>query len=127
MNFNIRAYKQSDYEILSSWWRGWSWPLVPKECLPQTGYIIDDLCAGFLYKTDSSIAWMEWIISNPKADKFVRGEALDVLIVSLIEKAKEQGFSSIFTSSNKLSFKDRLIKHKFIETDKDVSQFIRSL
>lgn len=85
-----------DHETLLKWWKGYSWPAVPKDALPQNGIMIEDLCAGFIYKTDSSIAWIEWIIGNPEASPQERRNALEALIPELVRKAREMGFKSIF-------------------------------
>ena len=45
------------------------------------------VCAGFLYNTNSKVAWVDWIISN-KEYKESRKEALSILIQTLTSVAK---------------------------------------
>ena len=80
---NTRTLTESDYEILSDWWKAWSWPVMAKDMLPDngTGGIMvehegENIVAGFLYWSNSKLVWLDWIISNPKSDKDIRQEAI---------------------------------------------------
>ena len=75
---NTRTLTESDYEILSGWWKAWSWPVIGKDMLPDngTGGIMvehegKNIVAGFLYWSNSKMVWLDWIISNPKSDKYM--------------------------------------------------------
>lgn len=99
----VKSFSLIDhYEIISDWWTGHDWTVLPQQVLPHNGLIVYDdntpICAGFLYKTDSAICWLEWVISNPLAKKEQRSEALNALIDCLVGLAKTMGFSIIFTS-----------------------------
>ena len=80
-----------------------------REFLPQDGeggIIVYDgdtpVCAGFLYNTNSKVAWVDWIISNKQYRvKPNRKEAIELLIDSLTNMAKGMG----------KSFTYALIKH----------------
>lgn len=126
---NIREYKSEDYVMLTKWWQAWDWQQVPEKCLPSLGLIVTDLsdepiCACFLYQTDSSICWIEWIVSNPEVPKGLRREALDLLLKELKLKAKRLGFKQIFTSTDRESLKVRLVDQGFLVTDKKVDFLI---
>jgi len=98
MDLKIRALKESDYEdILCKWWEEWSWKNPPsKAFLPENGaggYIVFDddipIVAGFLYDTNSSVAWCDWIISNINyKDRGNRQIALELLINTITEHAR---------------------------------------
>lgn len=110
MNYIIDFIQEEDYETLCEWWSFWRFPSPPKEALPDNGlgglkvsYMKDgekiDVCAGFLYGTNSSIAWLEFIVSNPNVkDKKVRGESLNELIKEICSRAKTSGYGAIFSS-----------------------------
>lgn len=100
-----RLLTEQDYNILANWWKGWKWQAPPKEMLPQngTGGIMiykDDIniCAGFLYTTNSKIAWLEFIISNPEYRNKDRKDAIKLVIDNLCNIAKDLGFKAVFTS-----------------------------
>jgi len=73
---NTRTLTESDYEILTDWWKAWGWPIVVKDMLPDngTGGIMiehegENVVAGFLYWSNSKMVWLDWIISNPKINR----------------------------------------------------------
>ena len=95
---NTRTLTESDYEILSDWWKAWSWPVMAKDMLPDngTGGIMvehegENIVAGFLYWSNSKMVWLDWIISNPKSDKDIRQEAIKKLILTAESMTKEAG------------------------------------
>ena len=95
---NTRTLTESDYEILSDWWKAWSWPVMAKDMLPDngTGGIMvehegENIVAGFLYWSNSKLVWLDWIISNPKSDKDIRQEAIKKLILTAESMTKEAG------------------------------------
>lgn len=124
---NIREFKKTDYETIKGWWRTHKWVPIPLDFLPKTGLIVDDYCSGFLYKTDSKIAILEFIISNPNTDKIKRADALDLLIDGLCVEAKNSGYDAIFSYLVHPNLIERYKKHNFIITDTDVTNFMRVL
>jgi hypothetical protein len=104
MELKSRSLLESDWETLQEWWAKWKWPVVTKEMLPLNGlgglmiYKEDiPIVAGFLYLTNSSIAWMEWIVSNKEYKEADRKEALELLIVELEKVALSVGKNIIFS------------------------------
>lgn len=101
----MRFLTHSDYDILSDWWKSWRWTPPAREFLPENGtggvMIFDKdtlLCAGFLYKTNSKVAWIEFIVSNPECkDKSIRHDALIMLIVVLTNISKTLGFEYCYS------------------------------
>lgn len=95
----IRRYRESDYAELSTWYgaRGLSPP--PPEGLPLTGLWIPSVGAGFLYRTDSSLALIEGVITNPAAPKRAQACAVAALLRALLDAAGDGarviGFTSI--------------------------------
>ena len=77
MEFNLRKLNSTDYEdILVGWWKDWEWTAPPKDFLPENGeggvIIFDEevpVCAGFMYATNSKVAWIEFVISNKNYDR----------------------------------------------------------
>ena len=126
-NMNIRRFNDSDYEMVCSWWKQHEWPSIPLDFLPKVGIIIDDCAAGFLYSTDSKICWLEFIVVDPRSDKAKRRAALDTLISSASEIAKEMGHSVIFTSASHEGLISRYINDGFQITDKTMTNLMRIL
>jgi hypothetical protein len=104
---DIRFLQPEDYDnILVGWWKGWRWTPPAKDMLPQDGaggliVSIDkvDVCAGFIYFTNSKTVWIEYIVSNPEfKDRDSRVIALDTLIYTLTDIAKDKGYKFAYTS-----------------------------
>ena len=107
----IRQLKLSDYETLLTWWAWWRFPAPSFDMLPTAtngdfeGVMIcndegEPLCAGFVYRTVSSIAWMEFIVSNPFNREHDRKTVIHTLIIELVFTARRYGHTHIYTSVN---------------------------
>ena len=95
---NTRTLTESDYEILSDWWKAWGWPILVKDMLPDNGtggIMVDNegenIVAGFLYWSNSKLVWLDWIISNPKVSRDIRQEAIKKLILTAEHMTKKAG------------------------------------
>ena len=106
MELKTRALQESDWETLVNWWNSWEeWGVYPsQEMLPLNGtggLIVEDngvpIVAGFLYLTNSKIAWLEWIISDKNYTGLKKKEAIELLIKSLEDVAKSTGAGMIFS------------------------------
>ena len=103
----FRYLKHEDYDnSLVGWWKGWRWTPPSRDMLPENGCggVIAskdgiDICAGFIYMTNSKTAWIEYIISNPEyKDRSNRNEAIEMVINVLTLIAKDKGFKYAYTS-----------------------------
>ena len=100
-----RKIKEEDWSILEEWWSGWPDSLAPpKDSLPGNGtdgIIIEDngkpVIAGFIYQTNSKLAMLEGLISDPNyKDRKKRDVAVHTLLLCLQEAAKIMGYKYIF-------------------------------
>ena len=126
-----KVITQLEYDIVKQWWKSHNWEVVPIDALPKTGVIIysDDLpiVAAWLYKTDSNIAWLEFMVSNPNVDKQVRGKAIEHLIDVLTQIAKNYGYKNIFTSLKVPKLISRMQKKGINVTDKKITKLVKVL
>lgn len=136
MNLSARKLKESDYEdTLLGWWSDWGWVAPEKEMLPEngTGGIIIfcgdiPVCSGFLYTTNSGIAWVEFIISNKKfTDRSVRLDALTLLINSLTNIAKTIGHKYAYTILKNKSLISKFKDIGYTEGDIECVEMIKYL
>jgi len=104
----VRFLDDRDYDVLSQWWKDWRWSAPPKDMLPQDGrggLMVskdgEDICAGFVYFTNSKTAWIEYIVSNFQYRQDDRKEAIELLIKSLVEVAAETNGTKYFYTSLK--------------------------
>jgi len=102
----FRKIKEEDWSTLEKWWN--SWPDLsapPKDYLPSDGtggIIIEDngkpVIAGFIYQTNSKLAMIEGIISDPNyKDTKKRDNAVRALSLHLEETTKLMGYKYIIS------------------------------
>lgn len=80
------------------WYQMFGETMIP-EALPKTGYIVPGVAAGFLYRTDSSLCWLECLVANKDVPKEERNLALDAVVVALSQDAKKLGFKTLLGST----------------------------
>ena len=96
MNLTSRAIKDEEIKTLEKWWADWSF-VSPVDMLPETGLMVSsdgiDVCAAFMYITNSNVAWISWIISDKNYRiKPNRADALKFLIDDISREAKALGY-----------------------------------
>ena len=125
--------RNNDYDTLVSWWKAWEFGIVPKECLPPDGIIVEQdgkpLCAGGLYiGVVTEFAFMEWIVTDKNAESRKIHQALRICIDELINLGKSKGMKLIYTATKEQALQKRYEKyHNMVLTESDVRTFIRDL
>lgn len=128
----FRYIEQSDYEMLIDWWKFWKFPAPPIEMLPDSGVIVNkdgvDICAGFIYFTNSKTCWIEFIVSNPNVrQKEDRREAITSVIDILCSVGKNNGYTIAYTSLKNESLQNKYLECGFIEGSKNCNEYIKRL
>ena len=135
MKFNVRVLSEEDYDsILSKWWKDWGFTPPIKELLPlngQGGIIVEwektPVCAGFLYETNSGIAWVEWIISNKNFRlKPQRKDGIHLVIQTLTDVAKNKGYKVVFSNNNNQHLQQSFVNMGYLKGNKSV-ELIKNL
>lgn len=131
MEFNLKLLKETDYKLLCQWWKWWRWTAPPQDCLPNNGeggiMIYKDktpIVAGFLYTTNSNLAWLEFVISNPTYKDNDRQDAIDYLLESLCYLAEKQGFKAIFTSLKSESLIKNYQRIGFVKSNNKTTELV---
>ena len=125
--------RDKDYDTLVSWWTQWEFGIVPKECLPPDGIIVEDegvpICAGGLYiGVGTQFAFMEWIVTNKNADNRKVHKALHLCIEAILNMAKEKGMKLVYTATKEQALHKRYKKyHNMVLTESNVKTFLRDL
>jgi hypothetical protein len=134
MNLDIRMLNSNDYDdILVGWWKRWRWTPPAKDFLPgdgQSGFIVYDgdtpVCAGFLYVTNSKVAWVDWIISNfDYKDKDGRREGLILLIETLGESARLEEFTYTYALIKSPSLMELYEELGYVKGDSYTTEMIK--
>ncbi len=131
--FKVRNLTYEDYDnLLVKWWEQWKWTAPARGFLPQdgTGGIVVEVdgipvVAGFVYLTNSKVAWSEFIISNFEyKDKVKRKEAIELIISDLCRIAKTCGAKYVYTSVKNPSLIKHYEKIGFVLGSKKVDEMI---
>ena len=122
---NIRLFnKEKDFKTLCKWWADWNLIQHHPNALSENGIIVSkngvDICSGFIYSTDSHIAWFEFITMNKQATKKQREGALKKLLETMIEKTKSMGFKIIMCLGTEEQNNTSPILSKFREQNADI-------
>jgi len=129
-DLTYRIYNRTDYPKLVSWWINRDWPVPEIDFLPEKGIIITgdkDICAGFLYRSDSKLCWIGWPISDPNSDKLERREAVKVMWKKLEELARSLDYKWIWSFSGVPSVQSDFLKNGFNIGDPNVNTYIKRL
>jgi hypothetical protein len=134
MGILVRALNANDYdEILVGWWNDWGFDAPSRDFLPQDGaggLIVfdgdDPVCAGFMYATNSKVAWIEWIISSKTyRKKPTRREAIDLLIYTLTNICKNKDVKYVYSSNDNKNLIDCFTKSGFKKGSTNLTELIK--
>lgn len=132
--FKVRMLTDEDYETLCSWWKFWKFPAPPKDHLPMDGkggYMVTkdgvNICAGFIFFTNSKMAWLEFIVSSNTYKEKDRPEAIQTVITELTDLARRKGFKTVFTSLKHESLINHYEQCGYIKGSKGTTEMIINL
>jgi len=102
--YNIRPIKVEDYTILTKWWKSYDGIQIPdSSILPNGGlggFVIEKkekmIAAAYIYFTNSAIAYIDFLISDPNYKGRDRYEIIAQLIVSCSDAAVKQGYKLVW-------------------------------
>lgn len=110
-----------DYPKLQLWWAAHGWEAIPPDHLPEVGFVVDDIVAGFVYKTDSAFCWLEFVISNPETEASERSKALACLLQACVDWVGKSQFKSILSVIKHPKLIDHYKHVGFQQADTDMS------
>ncbi len=124
---------EAESQMLVKWWNNWKFP-VPNGLLSTRTLIISkdnqDICAASLIATDTSIAWLDWFISNKKIkNKELRKEALEFLIIKGESLAKYLDFTALVCciSEKKNPSLSKTLTNNNFGKDKTITMFHKKI
>ena len=132
----VRNLTELDYSnYLVHWWKDWDWVAPVQEFLPDSGkggvMVMDNdvpVCAGFIYMTNSKVAWVDWIISNKKYNKKPqRKMAISLLIKTLTRMCKDLGFTFSYALIKNESLMNTYKDVGYSEADQYNKEMIKKL
>tara|TARA_R110002126_G_scaffold219971_1_gene365339 strand:- start:227 stop:634 length:408 start_codon:yes stop_codon:yes gene_type:complete len=135
MELNLRELNKGDYDTtLCPWWLAYGFTPPLKEFLPNNGeggMIVyegeEPICAGYLYETNSSVAWSEWVISDKNYVGDNKSEAVSLLLQGIEDLAKGKGFSFIFANNNNSALVKHYKKNGYTVGCSDSTEIIKAI
>ena len=125
--------RDQDYDTLVKWWNDWEFGVVPRECLPPDGIMVEEegtpVCAGGLYIGEGTqFGFMEWIVTDKQADQRLVHRALKKCIDSIMQFAQDRGLKLVYTATKEQALHKRYQKyHQMVLTESNVKTFLRDL
>ena len=117
----IREIQRSDFKQISEWVEHRGGVPINPDYYPEYGLIAEDIACGFMFATNSKVAFLDGFISNPAASITEVNHAINRLVVQLEEDAKESGFDRIIVMTRVPSINKRAKKLGYVEKRGDWS------
>lgn len=95
----VRRYLASDFPEIEAWGKAWGAEYLESQ-FPKTGFIVDGFAAYFLYQTDSTVCFLENLVSNKAADPKLRSQAVDLVTMTIISHARELGCTVAYATTD---------------------------
>jgi hypothetical protein len=127
-----RYFEAEDYDNIVKWWNFWRFPAPSLEMLSSIGIIVSldgvDIVCGWLYTTNSAMAHVEFIVSNPEVrDRDVRAAAIIGLINELCISAKELGYKYAYTTLVNKNLQNKFKDYGFLEGSVNCTEYVKIL
>lgn len=120
---------EKDYSMLVEWWKAQGWGPVPLSHLSPNGIVAEiaeaPVAAGFVYRTDSAVAVLEYIVTDPKISSSMRSAGLDQVLTAATQLVKGMGFQALFMACGDKGLAKRMEKHEFTVIGSDVVNLLR--
>lgn len=101
----MKYYTEADYTKIASWLRQRGFQVPMPDDLPEIGLVERDVAAGFLVLTDTSCAIIDFLVSNPSANKVRVGRAINEIADGLLGHAKRAGMKRVKCNTRVASVK----------------------
>lgn len=109
---SLKRVTSKDFPVIVHWYRQRKLTPPDPRALSDIGFIADGRAAGWLYLTNSNIAMIEGIISDPSSTPSLRGESLDKLIGFMIDFSLQLGYTQILGITKHPNM-EKKVKSKF--------------
>lgn len=103
---SLRRVASKDFPMIVQWYRQRNLTPPDPRALSDVGFIADGRVAGWLYLTNSNIAMIEGIISDPNSSSSLRRESIDKLVGFMIDFALQLGYTQILGVSKHMRIHD---------------------
>ena len=120
----MRAYEDSDYETIKSWWELRGDKAPSNLVLSDDGLIIEGVAASWLYTGNSTMALIGWPVVNPKVGCLTAMRALEQILREQAKFARVQGCLVVSAYTNAPALLKLMDKIGFRRGDDTVTNMI---
>lgn len=113
----IVRYKSYMYPLIDLWYKKRGIKAPARESLSDMGFIADDRVAGWLYLTNSNIAFIEGIIADPDSVPSLRRASLEKVCATMVDTAISLGYTQILGITTSPTIEKLGVKLGFVPTD----------
>lgn len=96
----MRLFVDDDIEALNAWYAAHGMPGVQRRVLPTTGFVVEGVAAGFFYRTDSGLALVHHLVTNPAANRRDRHRAVHEIVRACQDLARQLGLAGLLAWTN---------------------------
>lgn len=105
------------YATFCAWTRWYQMQPLPLQFLPQSGFVVEGVAMGFLYRTDSKMALIENLAANPKLPRETVTLGLDAVVTAIADEGRALGFEVLIGYTNVKAIIERALRHGFTTDD----------
>jgi hypothetical protein len=137
MDLFYRTLKDEDYyDYLILWWEQWGWTPPQKDFLPSgpfQGIIVFDqetpVCAAYVYTTNSAVAWIDWVISNPNYRKKPHRKQAIKMVIEVCEQVLKTtgGIKYVYALIKNTSLIETYKSCGYVQGDKYQTEMIKPI
>lgn len=124
---NLRPVNEHDFEEILGWLEKRGLPKAPLWTFSTKGFITPGVAVGFLYLTNSSIAYIDCYISNPEAKLEDRKKAFDRITDRILSTAKNGHNVKLICCNTKVSYIEKLAESFGFKYDGKVASYAKIL
>lgn len=122
---------EKDLDTIKRWWKDFDGTEMHEVILSDIGIMAydddNDICAGWLFETNSYVAMVGWFISDSKLNKTIVDKGLKMVVREAERLSSSFGYKILTTYSKNKSMIRRLKGLDYIEGDLDMTQLVKSL
>jgi len=92
---SLKRVTSKDFPMIVRWYRKRGLTPPDPRALSDVGFVADGRAAAWLYLTNSNMAMIEGVISDPESTPSLRKESINKLIGFIIDFALQLGYTQI--------------------------------
>lgn len=97
----IKPYDDNKHSEVMDWFVGHGWDAPPIDVLPEDGFVVEGVAAGWIYFGEPKMAFIGWPVGNPKANRKEVYLGLELVLSTLGTLAKDRGAKLIWAWTSK--------------------------